>query len=70
MIPLQRFCFNHVVLNCVFQVPNNITIGSHAVNMSKAYLIMELPLIGNSKDFSPSRFEDKEVSLHSEVSLV
>jgi hypothetical protein len=32
------------------------------VNISKAYLILEVPLIDNSKDFSPSRFEDKEVS--------
>jgi hypothetical protein len=32
------------------------------VNISKAYLILEIPLVYNSKDFSPSRFEDKEVS--------
>jgi hypothetical protein len=32
------------------------------VNISKAYLILELPVTDNSKDFSPSRFEDKEVS--------
>jgi hypothetical protein len=32
------------------------------VNITKAYLILEVSLIDNSKDFSPSRFEDKEVS--------
>jgi hypothetical protein len=32
------------------------------VNASKAYLILELPFADNSKDLSPSRFEDKEVS--------
>ena len=32
------------------------------VNTNKAYLILELPYADNSKDLSPSRFEDKEVS--------
>lgn len=32
------------------------------VTTSKAYLVLQLPFADNSKDFSPSRFEDKEVS--------
>jgi len=32
------------------------------VTTSKAYLILQVPFEDNSKDFSPSRFEDKEVS--------
>jgi len=45
-----------------FQLPRNVTIGGHMVTTSKAYLILQLPFEDNSKDFSPSRFEDKEVS--------
>ncbi|KAJ4439262.1 hypothetical protein ANN_07382 [Periplaneta americana] len=51
------------------QLPSNVTIGGQLVNVSKAYLIMELPLLGNSKDFSPSRFEDKEELRYSLRSL-
>jgi hypothetical protein len=40
-------------------------IGGNMVNISKAYLILELPVVDNSKDFLPSRFEDKEVSSYS-----
>ncbi|PSN30812.1 hypothetical protein C0J52_26045 [Blattella germanica] len=40
-----------------------------SVNVSRAHLLMELPLIGNSKDFSPSRFEDKEELRYSLRSL-
>ena len=51
-------------MDCVFsfQLPSNCTIGGSTVTTSKAYLVLQLPFADNSKDFSPSRFEDKEVS--------
>jgi len=53
-----------ICIDCVFsfQLPRNVTIGGHMVTTSKAYLNLQLPFEDNSKDFSPSRFEDKEVS--------
>ncbi|XP_021926152.1 N-acetylglucosamine-1-phosphotransferase subunits alpha/beta isoform X2 [Zootermopsis nevadensis] len=56
-------------VNRIVQLTNRMTIGGSVVNISKAYLILELPLTDNSKDFSPSRFEDKEELRYSLRSL-
>ncbi|XP_023723250.1 N-acetylglucosamine-1-phosphotransferase subunits alpha/beta isoform X7 [Cryptotermes secundus] len=53
----------------ILQLLSNVTIGGNIVNISKAYLILEIPLVYNSKDFSPSRFEDKEELRYSLRSL-
>ncbi|KAK7868002.1 hypothetical protein R5R35_010176 [Gryllus longicercus] len=48
---------------------DNVTVLGQKVNISKAYLILELPPPWDMKDLAPSRFEDKEELRYSLRSL-